>query len=91
MKPNKAVKRLTHVEELISDVVDRYSAGSPDIRENLQDAKAAVTRARDAVSLEAPSKTKRARKKAANSKEAVRVPPVKTTKKERTTKRNYEE
>jgi hypothetical protein len=39
---------------LISDVTKRYSS-APDIRETLQDAKVAITRAKEAVSLQASS------------------------------------
>ena len=49
MKANKALKRLTKIEELMSDVTERYSAGAPSIREALQDAKDAVVRAKEAV------------------------------------------
>jgi hypothetical protein len=55
MKANKAVKRLAKIEALMSDVTERYSASAPHIREMLQDAKAAVTRAKEAVSLQASS------------------------------------
>ncbi len=81
MKATKALKRLTHVNDLISDVMERYSADSPDIREKLQDAKAAVGRATDAVKLQVPSRTKNAQKKAATKATAVKVPPAKMTKK----------
>ena len=54
MKANKALKRLAKIEVLISDVTERYSS-APHIRETLQDAKAAVTRAKEAVSLQASS------------------------------------
>lgn len=57
MKANKAVKRLAKIEALMSDVTERYSASAPHIREMLQDAKAAVTRAKAAVSLQASSGT----------------------------------
>lgn len=56
MKANKALKRLTRIETWMSDVRERYSASAP-IRVLLQDAKAAVTRAREAVSLQASSGT----------------------------------
>lgn len=56
MKANKALKRLTHAQDLVSDVMERYSAGSPDIQQQLLDAKAAVGRAKDAVSLQASSR-----------------------------------
>src|ERR1039458_5062431 len=51
MKANKALKRLAKIEVLISVVTERYSS-APHIRETLQDAKAAVTRAKEAVSLQ---------------------------------------
>jgi predicted nucleic acid-binding Zn-ribbon protein len=57
MKANKAVKRLAKIEALMSDVTERYSARAPHIREMLQDAKAAVTRAKEALSLQASSVT----------------------------------
>jgi hypothetical protein len=47
MKANKVLKRIAKIEALISKVTDRSSA--PDIRELLRDAKAAVTRAKDAL------------------------------------------
>jgi hypothetical protein len=56
MKANKALKRLAKIEALMSDVTERYSS-APHIREVLQDAKAAVTRAKEAVSLQASSGT----------------------------------
>jgi len=55
MKTNKALKRLTKIEALMSAVTERYSASAPHIREALDDAKAAVIRAKQAVSLEASS------------------------------------
>jgi hypothetical protein len=57
MKANKAVKRLAKIEASMSDVIERYSASTPHLREVLQDAKAAVTRAKEAVSLQASSGT----------------------------------
>ena len=66
MKTNKALKRLAKIEALISDVTERYSS-APHIRETLQDAKAAVTRAKAAVSLQASSGT-------------AKTPPVKHSK-----------
>jgi hypothetical protein len=56
MKANKALKRLAKIEALMLDVTERYSASAP-IREVLQDAKAAVTRAKEAVSFQASSGT----------------------------------
>jgi hypothetical protein len=53
MKTNKVLRRLAKIEALMSDVTKRYSASVPHTREALQDAKAAVTRAVKAVSLQA--------------------------------------
>ena len=90
MKASKALKRLAHVEDLMSDVMERYSAGSLDIRKQLLDAKAAVGRAKDAVSVEESSEKTSARKKAATKKAAVKVPRAKTTKKHGPTKQDLE-
>ena len=57
MKANKALKRLSKIEALMSVVAKRYSAGELHIREVLQDAKAAVTRAKEALSLRVSSAT----------------------------------
>ncbi len=57
MKANKALKRLAKIEALMSDVAERYSESVPHIREVLQHAKAAVTRAKEAVGLQASSET----------------------------------
>ena len=59
MKANKALKRLAKIEALMSDLTERYSARAPLIRELLQVAKAAVTRAKEAVSLRTSSGTAR--------------------------------
>jgi hypothetical protein len=89
MKANKALKRLTHVEDLLSDVMERYSVGPSDIRENLQSAKAAVGRAKDTVSLQESSE-KNARKKVGPKKAAVKVPRAKAAKKHGKTRRDLE-
>ena len=91
MKANKALKRLTHVEDLLSDVMERYSAGPSDIRENLQSSKAAVGRAKDAVKLQASSERTSTRKRITAKKVALKVPPAKKSKKHSKTGRNYEE
>jgi DNA polymerase III gamma/tau subunit len=49
MKANKVLKRIAKIESLMSDVMERYSASAPPIRELLRDAKAAITRAKKAV------------------------------------------
>jgi len=55
MKATKALKRHAHVEDLLSDVMERYSAIASDIQQQLLDAKTAVTRAKEAVKLQASS------------------------------------
>jgi hypothetical protein len=82
MKATKAHKRITHAEDLISDVLERYSEDEPEIRQQLLDAKAAIGRAKDAVKLQVPARTP---KKAATKRAAVNVPPVKATKKHKAT------
>lgn len=49
MKAKKALKRLNKIEALMAKVMKRSSASAPQIRELLQDAKAAVVRAKEAV------------------------------------------
>jgi len=71
--------------------MERYSTDAPDIQQQLLDAKAAVGRAKDAVKLQVPSKTKSVRKKAATKKAAVKVPRAKAAKKHGRTQRDYEE
>ena len=56
MKAKKALKRLTRVETLLSDVVDQYGAIKADVRELLDSAKASVARARETVDLKASGK-----------------------------------
>jgi hypothetical protein len=75
---------------LLSDVMERYSAGTSDIRENLQGAKAAVGRAKETVSLQESSEKTSARKKDVSKKAAVKVPRAKAAKKSGKTRRDYE-
>jgi len=83
MKATKALKRLSHVEDLVTDVMERYSAGAADIQQKLSDAKAAVSRAKEAVSLQSSSEPKSARKKAATEKAAVKARRAKAVKKQK--------
>jgi hypothetical protein len=53
MKAIKALKRLTKAEALLSNVIERYAASGHSIQEVLQNAKASVIRAKDAVGLQA--------------------------------------
>jgi len=64
MKANKALKRLTKIEALMSKVRDQYSASAPNLENVLQQATAAIARAKEAVSLQASSGTKAASAKA---------------------------
>jgi len=57
MKSKKVFKRIAKIEALISEVTERSSQSAPNVRELLRDAKAAVTRAKKALSLEASSGT----------------------------------
>jgi Holliday junction resolvasome RuvABC endonuclease subunit len=90
MKANKAHRRLGKIEDSISDLIERYSADAPEIRQQLLDAKAAVGRARDAVSSQASSEKTSAPKKAATKKAAVKVPRAKAAKKHGPTKQDLE-
>jgi hypothetical protein len=56
MKAKKALKRLTRVEALLSDVVDQYDAIEPSARELLDSAKASVVRAKETVDVKASAK-----------------------------------
>jgi hypothetical protein len=58
MKAKKAVKRLAKIKALMADVTKRYSASAPHLREVLQYAEAAVTKAKEAVGLHATTRAK---------------------------------
>jgi hypothetical protein len=86
MKVNKALKRLVKIEALLSSLTERYLPSAPHLREALQNAKDAVARAKQAVSLHASSRTKataakadRAAKKAARSHKKASVKSVAAT------------
>jgi hypothetical protein len=70
MKANKALKRLTKIEALLSDVSERYSSGGSHIREAIQDAMAAFARVKAAVSSQA-AKQPRVKRKNADAKNAA--------------------
>jgi hypothetical protein len=57
MKSKKVFKRIAKIEALIKEVTERSSQSAPHVRELLRDAKAAVARAKKALSLEASSGT----------------------------------
>jgi hypothetical protein len=49
MKAVKALKRLTKIEVMLSNVIERYAPSNHGVQEVLQDAKASVVRAKEAV------------------------------------------
>ena len=53
MKAKKAIKRLSKVETLLSNVIDQYPASDRRVRVLLGSAKVSVTRAKATVSLDA--------------------------------------
>ncbi len=57
MKATKALRRIEHIQALMSDVMERYSTRAPSIRKALQDATTAIARAKAAVSKGASSET----------------------------------
>ena len=55
MKAKKALKRLTRVEALLSNVLEQYAASDHRVRELLDSAKASVVSAKKTMSLRASS------------------------------------
>lgn len=70
MKAKKALKRLTRVEALLSDVIDRYAATERDLKDLLGEAKASVVRAKETVTVKASPATKKPPAKAEKSKKS---------------------
>ena len=56
MKAKKAVKRLTRVEALLSNVIDQYAGDSHSVKELLDSAKESVVRAKETVNQQSSSK-----------------------------------
>lgn len=72
MKAKKALKRLTRVETLLTDVIDQYAGSQRDVRELLDNAKASVVRAKKTVNVKAsPRAGKKPPVKAGNSKSQI--------------------
>jgi hypothetical protein len=73
MKAKKAVKRLTRVEALLSNVIDGFAAGERAVKELLGNAKAAVVRARKTVNVKtaAPAAEKKPPVKARSAKSRI--------------------
>jgi len=86
MKANKALKRLTKIEALISDVTARYSSGSEHIGQALQDAMAAIARVKAAIAkspaVKATSSIKRVTGKSPSAKTAKKSTPISNAVKE---------
>ena len=80
MKVKKAVKRLTKIKALMSDVTKRFSVSAPHLREVLQGAEDAIARAKQAVSIESGTKatTAKARRSAKRATPAQKKASVKT-------------
>ena len=80
MKAKKALKRLTRVEALLTDVIDQYAGSEGNMRELLDQAKASVVRAKKTVNVKvSPKAAKKPPVKAGNSKSRVaakKVPPA---------------
>jgi hypothetical protein len=57
MTTKKILKRIAKIEALIAKLTERSSVSAPEIQELLRDAKAAIARAKKAVSLQASSGT----------------------------------
>ena len=89
MKATKALRRLSHVEELLSDVMDRYPEDASEIKQQLLDAKALVGQAMQA--MKASSRKASAKKKAESKKAVVKVPRAKAGKKHNGARRDSEE
>ena len=68
MKTKKALKRLSRVEELLSDVIGQYAENGSDVKELLASAKASVVRAKETVDVKAAKAAKKPPVKAENSK-----------------------
>jgi hypothetical protein len=56
MKAKKALKRLTKVETLLTNVIDQYAGSEGNVRELLDNAKASVVRAKKTVNVKAAAK-----------------------------------
>lgn len=65
MKSIKALKKLTRIEGLLSNVIERYAAGDQNMKAVLDDAKDAVIRVKAAVGLQESSEAKNTSVKAA--------------------------
>ena len=56
MKAKKAVKRLTKIEALLSNVIDQYAGNGSNLKELLDSAKEWIVRAKETVTQQASSK-----------------------------------
>lgn len=69
MKAKKAVKRLTRVEALLSNVIDQYAESRTNFRDLLDAARESVARAKKTVVLKASKSTRKPPVKAPESKQ----------------------
>jgi hypothetical protein len=85
MKANKALKRISKMEELTSEVTRRLSKAAPHVSDALKDLKAAVARMKELVSAHVSQTAKKkaapARKKATAKKAATKAPKAVAAKK----------
>ncbi len=70
MKANKALKRLAKIEASVADLAKRFLPSAPHVRDVLQDAKAAVVRAKEAVLQTSPGQAKKKTKTKKASRQA---------------------
>ena len=77
MKANKAVKRLGKIESLLADVSKGYEAAAPLLRSALENVKAAMARAKEAVTAKPAKKAKAKSKAKAGGKTAKKKAAVK--------------
>ena len=79
MKATKALKKLTNIEAVMSDITRGYLPNAPHLSEVLEDATIAITRAKEALSSQVAEKLDRGARKAlpAPRKAAVKNRPAK--------------
>ena len=77
MKAKKAVKRLTKVETLLSDVIEQYADNHSRTRDLLDTAKESVSRAKKSVSLRAAKAAKKGTPKVSAARRRRGTPVVK--------------
>jgi hypothetical protein len=82
MKAKKALKRLTRVEALLTEVLEEYTAAGADTRQSLDSAKASIERALEssahdlarAAAKKQASRQRTTKKRVATAKKRVKAP-----------------